>query len=468
MHTPLWYVNDGQGPQGPLPEPQVIELLVAGRIRSTAYFAAQGSNTWLSLDQVPVFHRAIGQGRPLHQPAQGPGYPAPGPGYPHGPMGAPGMPPRPMPPRAKSQAGTIAAVVVVGLAAVGFVGYRYFGGRRYSDLPKLEATVKKEKVSKDGKTITITLELESETKGPVSVHATSGSQTLRLIGPADVEDGVLKVKLEAGSLPAGESEITLSLNAEGYRGLYSLPVKVKMPPRLTGSGARLWVSGGQGSVELKDGMIKVVGEKGTKVTVGAQEVTVTGASQQTPLDIVALVENKKVSELKSAAAKVPVNFTLSDGTKLTGELEVYPVEVTKALSQKLQGAMKGPVTFGKGDEAPPKPRALADVTGSSLTLYGDGPGVRSIDLVADGDYTTRTSSCGTYRNTATGVVVSIGREMNDKKYTIYERRTGKVVGSRFFRAPLPECPQTLTQEQTVSSYPDSAQMEAYLESLVKK
>jgi hypothetical protein len=484
MQATLWYVNDGNGPQGPMPEAQIVGLLAAGQIRPTAVFAPQGSSAWLRIDQVPAFQRALPQaqgmapqGMPHGQPMQPMQHQAPSQlGQPqHGQMlgmmapgmVAPGM--RPQPARPKSQAGAIAAVVIGCLAVVGWVGYRYVGRRSYADLPQVAASFEKEKLSKDGKTLTLTLKLESETKGPVSVYVTSAGQSLTPLAPAEVEEGVLKIKLDANALPAGESELKLSINAEGFRGLYDLTVKVKMPPKLTGSGSRLWVTGRQGSVEVKDGSIKVDGEKGTKVTVGSQEITVTGAAaQQTPLDVVALLEKKKASELASANAKVPVVLTYADGTKLTGELQLYGAEIGKALGLKLKGAMKGPVSFGKGDEAPPKPRAIVDITGSTFKLYGDGPGPKAIDLVADSDFITRTSSCGTYRNSVTGVIVSIGREMNDQKYTIYERRTGKVVGSRFFRAPLPECPETLTQEQTVTSYVDSSEVDAYLQTLVGK
>lgn len=467
MQGTQWYVNDGNGPQGPLEESQIVGLLSVGRIRPTAVFAPSGSQQWLRLDQVPAFHRASTQGMP-GGPQAAPGMMPPGPVHP-GMMPPGALPHRPAPPRAKSSpVGGIVVAVLVCLGLAGLFGFRYLGARGYASRPEVEATVEKGKLSKDGKSFSVTINVKNEVKGKVDVTAYGGANPLKRLDLSDLEEGAVKAKFDVAGLPAGDTELKLTVMADGYMANTRLVTTVTMPARIVTSGSRLWVDGRRASVELSDGSLKVNGDKGTKVTVGKKELTATGTESTAPFDVAPLLEKTDLAKLSGASFNAPVTFAFADGFKLSGELPVTAFEAQKALHKTLIEVKKGPVVFGKGDDAPPKPRVLADLSGTSLKLHGSGTGPKSIDLVADAEYVTRTSSCGTYRNSVTGEMVSISREMNDKRYTVYERRTGKVVGKRLFSAPLPACPEVMNKDETVSSFPDDGPIDTYLASLAGK
>jgi len=88
-------------------------------------------------------------------------------------------------------------------------------------------------------------------------------------------------------------------------------------------------------------------------------------------------------------------------------------------------------------------------------IWGEAKGLNGIDLVATKNYRERMGSCGTYRRRSTGATFTIRKEMNDKIFAVYDRRTGKKKASRLFRAPSPSCPTTLKSTKNVTSFADT-------------
>jgi hypothetical protein len=213
--------------------------------------------------------------------------------------------------------------------------------------------------------------------------------------------------------------------------------------------------------------VAVSGEAGATFVVDGQSVSVTGAGEQlVKLDLVKKLAQVKLAELEAAKLRVPVQVKFSDGLALSAELELAGTSIRSYLRDELEKAKTGKVVFPGEDQAPAKPRVLAMVGGDTVDFYGDGAGLQSIDLVAFIDVSSREGSCGSYQNSRTGEIVSVGMTMFDDNFTVVDRRSGQVRSRRTIRAPTPACPTSMSASSSVSSSASGEEGERYLKSLV--
>lgn len=514
-----WFINDGQQQLGPFAEQQVLHMIQLGQLRGGHASFAGGA--WAPLEAHPPFAQALGGAAPGSAAAPG-GYPAAGPGsggvfgaaaaglggpagggqaYAPGPApqfapaaqgfqggpARPGMPMRPLPPRKSSTAGKIVKVVAL-LAGLGILLVVVAGKpierylRRMGHPDKIDAAVTKVSTSKKNKTVTVRIKIKTKEVDSLYISSTaerdgekkssysSGYDAFKETPESSHQmDKKREVKLifSTGDLAPGKYKAKISVSAL-YSDAKELEAKFEVPERLRQFATSLSCEGRSCHAAVKGDTIVVKAEAGAKVTVDKTTVTTDGTQEQVvKLDLDAKLAALDPNSLGTAKFPIPVAFAFKDGLALDGKVEVAGTDLRKAVVSKLSGATKGTaVAFPGDDAAPAKARILAKLSSSDMELYGSGTGLKSIDLVATVDYQTRSGSCGSYQNTSTGQIVTVGKTMNDKQVTVYDRRSGRLKSRRLFRAPTPACPTTMSATSSVSSFADSAEVETFLKSMI--
>jgi hypothetical protein len=154
----------------------------------------------------------------------------------------------------------------------------------------------------------------------------------------------------------------------------------------------------------------------------------------------------------------------TDGKALEGTFELPGNFVDAYVIAQLEAAAKGKVVaFGPEDKGGDEPRALL----FDGKVLGEWSSYDHIDLVAGLTKVAKEAgNCGSYKNTKTGEVVTIHKEARNHVYSVYDRRTGKLVKKREFRARPPACPTKIDPKEGVFSEADPADGLAFLKSLV--
>jgi hypothetical protein len=152
----------------------------------------------------------------------------------------------------------------------------------------------------------------------------------------------------------------------------------------------------------------------------------------------------------------PLAIAFADGTHADGEIPVPAHPLSAYVSGVLATADRGPALF-------PGEAAKTGGDGSLWaggTLYGTAAYATDIDRVLTVSTTVRDRSCGTYAR-SDGTTTAIVAHMTDAKATIYDRRTGKRLGSKAFAAPTVRCEDKLQDVGDPSSYYSQADLGAW-------
>jgi hypothetical protein len=169
--------------------------------------------------------------------------------------------------------------------------------------------------------------------------------------------------------------------------------------------------------------------------------------------------NDQVASLPSASIgkgpahgelQLPFAITLPDGTRSSTRTWKGPWQVD-VIDLLYKNAKNGTgTTFGPTDSQTETPGACHIVDAKSATIIGSATRLRDIELVA---LTTSQKwvemYCSSYYdNMATCFGLGCGRSLTlrleDAGVTVYERRSGRVVGTRRFSASRPACPKTIS------------------------
>lgn len=104
------------------------------------------------------------------------------------------------------------------------------------------------------------------------------------------------------------------------------------------------------------------------------------------------------------------------------------------LRTRISAIPKGGFSLGASDVKGAKHGAVLVEGGNGYLPFGNATVVREIDLVAiEEPAGSRTSSCGTYTQKSTGKSTTFALTITDANVTLYDRRSGKKLTTRFFR-----------------------------------
>ncbi len=140
-----------------------------------------------------------------------------------------------------------------------------------------------------------------------------------------------------------------------------------------------------------------------------------------------------------APAIIPVTLGLPDGRTLSSKLDLTS-EMCSFAGFVLAAVAKGPVE--------------PDASEGTVTAYPGSGGlqttkparyVRDIKRIVLADTTERTSSCGMYQDEVTKDRVEVLRYANDIRAKAYDRKTGKVIAERTFRAKFGKCERRIAK-----------------------
>jgi hypothetical protein len=139
--------------------------------------------------------------------------------------------------------------------------------------------------------------------------------------------------------------------------------------------------------------------------------------------------------MKEYPINLPSTLHVANGSR-TGTLSIGRGAVTTLLSK----IRKGPLAFAGSSPAPAKPATLV-LIGELTEAFGNTDVlVRDLDLVGIVSSSFREASACQYVSTdGTNTKKSVARKMRDYAATIYDRRTGKKLGTKSWRATTPSC-----------------------------
>jgi hypothetical protein len=439
-----WYTSDGRQQQGPFSEQQLLEAIAAGRILGGSGVAPHGG-AWQPIEAYPPFAHALAGARARAAGA--------------------------VRPAKKKSSGAWIAVLVALLVVVPVGAYFAFSGSASgTTTKKIKAEVTSSSLSKDEATLTVKVHIKNKgglESGYISAYADTLSNHLELAEGSDTiepKKNKLTLKFKTDNLLAGHHKVIVTLSTLGDS--IELPVEIDKAPKLSAYGTQLRCEGRECSVAMSGADVSVTAPAGTKVTVDGQKYDATGTELKVPVDFAKKLAAAPSDQLTSTTITLPVELEFKDGLKLAGQLTVSSVDVGSWISAKLNGVKTGKVAFGGDDAAPSRARGLAFMDTNGYRLHGRGTGLASIDLVAFSETMIRSGSCGSYRNSSTGEIVTVAKEMFDHQITVYDRRSGSVKSRRTITAPPPECPQSMSAGSSVSSFASDEEQERYLDSLV--
>lgn len=281
------------------------------------------------------------------------------------------------------------------------------------------------------------------------------------------KNGLVVFEIPLAAMPAGTVEAELELTHYELRGQ-----KVEMKVPLTrkpsiesqrgspGFSSRL-VCGGV-ECEVREGLgsggfaLEIKAPEGTKVEAGDAAGTVgTGTLVLRPNiapRLLAIEMGKIDSSSSTETIGLPVKLVLPDGTTLAKDLAVGTYTLREEAFRALAAAASGPLALDGDTEAAKAKRdtmVYLKMVGSGPNLEGfygpDATKVAEVDLVAIQTPTgQRERTCGTYVGPS-GEKASFGVTMFDNEVAVYDRRSGKKLGSRAFPAPPGQCPSTISK-----------------------
>jgi hypothetical protein len=176
------------------------------------------------------------------------------------------------------------------------------------------------------------------------------------------------------------------------------------------------------------------------VTVEGQRASVGGGKRAT-LDID--LAPKLAAASVGALDKLPLSVAFeADGGKGAETLTMSGPALADLVARKLAEIEKGPVPLPGEGAAPPEPQSMLVVGAPASKLIAVGkPGKLSeVDFVAVAKPSERFFGCSKAN--------SLGIVYNDLEVKVYERRTGKTVGTRKLLADRVPCPPTQTANLT--------------------
>lgn len=173
------------------------------------------------------------------------------------------------------------------------------------------------------------------------------------------------------------------------------------------------------------------------------------------------------SRMKTLQVSVPVKILYAGAPPLEGKL-TEQLHAPKLVAKQLRAVKKGPVHLaGESPTKGPAKGALlvyeGDLTahGAPMTNNAEAEILGIVDITAE-----RRSSCGTYSNGS--VSRTLERIEWDTTVSVYERRSGKLLGTRAFRAPPIGCSATASKDSySFYSKPDDATMGAFLKTFLQ-
>jgi hypothetical protein len=178
---------------------------------------------------------------------------------------------------------------------------------------------------------------------------------------------------------------------------------------------------------------------GSTVTVDGQSFTVKSSYDTIDVDLKDRLADLPLSAMtkKGTSLTFAVSVKNEDGSEKKGSITISEVNVARIVSDKLARLGSGPVLFA-GEGASTGGGAATGVYVDSMEILGKSEGkIRDIGIVAvDGKSSYESGgSCGPYDNYMYAPISIETREV-----VVYERRTGKKLGSQTFRGESTGCP----------------------------
>jgi hypothetical protein len=160
-------------------------------------------------------------------------------------------------------------------------------------------------------------------------------------------------------------------------------------------------------------------------------------------------------------ARIEVNGTTSEGVLEFGR---------DALVALLAKVTEGPLAFEGSRPAPAKPASVIVIGDLTEAFASDDGVIRDLDLVGIATSTRRKAPACDYVSTENKEKTkTLERVMSDYAVTIYDRRTGRKVGSKSWSAPTPECQQWIKWDaKNPYSEPDLQLINDWVRSFVKR
>lgn len=211
------------------------------------------------------------------------------------------------------------------------------------------------------------------------------------------------------------------------------------------------------------GKLTVTAPKGTVVALGEQSATV-GAEGKA--EIAYAIErhlSQPIATLNTIT--LPLSLTFPNG-KLTTTLSAEVLQTERWPLWWLQKTGKKGRTLPGEPAYNGKPRVM---WAESHGYFGTPKVVHEVDLIAK--YTTRTKkrSCGRFRARSGGKSVRYHVKAETEAWKIFDRRTGKRIASKTFRARYPKCPRTIRRGESADiNYVSKKTSRAWLRSQLAK
>jgi len=173
---------------------------------------------------------------------------------------------------------------------------------------------------------------------------------------------------------------------------------------------------------------------GTRFTLGTATTTSTSATVSLSVDLSERISGlpATLDTAKPLRIPMPLSVALPGGKTYSTTFEATGLE--QQVRDRIASVSKGGVSLGALDKKGTRHGAVL-IEGRKWTLSGDAQLAREIDLVAyreEGG--SRTSSCGNYTQRSTGKTQTLSLSLSDATATLYDRRSGRVVAKRTFRA----------------------------------
>jgi len=174
--------------------------------------------------------------------------------------------------------------------------------------------------------------------------------------------------------------------------------------------------------------------KGTRITLA----TASASADSAPLTLSVDLSDRLVALPAALDTEKPLRIPLPLSVALPGQKPFPATFEASGFEQQVRdrfaSVKSGPVSLGPRDARGSR-HGAALIEGRGWHLSGDAVVAREIDLVAfRAAAGTRTSSCGTYTQRTTGKTQTLSLTLTDTAATLYDRRSGRVLGRRTFRA----------------------------------
>ena len=203
---------------------------------------------------------------------------------------------------------------------------------------------------------------------------------------------------------------------------------------------------------------------GSVLVAGDQQAVVDATGRAAVTLAKSLCDDARVDVIMNALPErlppVTVRVRTPTGHVTSGEIAASPSGCRDELVGPLERVVTRPIE-------PDGPEGTGLVFFGRPESYALGAPARPSDVrfVAIETLHERNTTCGPYRNTRTGEVVSFGRQVAGSEITVYLRKPGAVRASRSFPGSR-RCPQTVDGATQLSTAANQASVRRWLASLV--